>query len=361
MGVSQAFRANYREAREHFLETARAAGAQHVEYRHPFRGPSGETLATDVAWVGPTGARRVLVTMSGTHGVEGLAGSGIQTAALAGDPYRGLPQDTAVVLIHALNPWGFAWERRTNEQGIDVCRNFVDFRVPLPHNSAFDEFARDLVPEQWEGESRERADQNLGAYIGKAGIDQFREDLATGQFHHWFAPFFGGWAPSWSNRTLRHILREQLANVREIVLLDYHTGLGERGAGQILGFHEPGEVGDELGRACFGERFVSLFGGESIAYPTIGDIAVPVREELGRARCLAGAYEFGTVTAPEVFQALRGDHWLHTYGSFDSPFAGPIKQDIRRAFYCDDDAWRESIFGLAVAAETDALEMLARS
>ena len=33
---------------------------------------------------------------------------------------------TAVVLIHMLNPWGAAWQRRHNEDNIDLNRSFVD-------------------------------------------------------------------------------------------------------------------------------------------------------------------------------------------------------------------------------------------
>ena len=48
---------------------------------------------------------------SGIHGVEGHAGSALQQlwlAVFAGDP----PADTGVLLVHALNPYGFAHGRR---------------------------------------------------------------------------------------------------------------------------------------------------------------------------------------------------------------------------------------------------------
>ena len=35
------------------------------------------------------------------------------------------PPDVALVLIHAVNPYGFSWIRRTNEHNVDQNRNFL--------------------------------------------------------------------------------------------------------------------------------------------------------------------------------------------------------------------------------------------
>jgi octopine/nopaline transport system ATP-binding protein len=77
-----AFASDYTLARAHFLDAAKAAGAQLTVYEHPQQGPSGEPLFTDVAWLGSSNAKSVFVVVSGTHGVEGIGGSGAQTAWL---------------------------------------------------------------------------------------------------------------------------------------------------------------------------------------------------------------------------------------------------------------------------------------
>src|SRR5690606_25975695 len=76
MHPSRHFSASYQEARSHFLDAARSVGAETRACVNPVAGPAGETLATDVLRVGPADAERVLVTISGTHGVEGYCGSG---------------------------------------------------------------------------------------------------------------------------------------------------------------------------------------------------------------------------------------------------------------------------------------------
>src|SRR5690606_7467655 len=97
------FASDYSDARARFR---RACGARTVALPLSVRGPSGEALAIDVAWLGPRTARRVVLVTSGLHGVEGFAGSAVQCALLATPP--ALAPDCALVLVHALNPWGFA-------------------------------------------------------------------------------------------------------------------------------------------------------------------------------------------------------------------------------------------------------------
>src|SRR5205085_1802617 len=92
--------------------------------------------------VGGAAASKGLVLVSGTHGVEGFLGSACQTGWLRGDAFR-VPNDTAVILVHALNPYGFAWCRRVTHENVDLNRNFLDYEaldaaaVGPPENSAY--------------------------------------------------------------------------------------------------------------------------------------------------------------------------------------------------------------------------------
>jgi hypothetical protein len=124
------FAADYSEAREKFLSAARIAGATHHRYDNPTKGPRGEALSTDVAQLGPEDASKIVMTISSTHGVEGYCGSGFQVDWLTSVGAAGLPKDTAAVMVHAINPYGFAWTRRVTEEGNDLNRNYVDHSKP---------------------------------------------------------------------------------------------------------------------------------------------------------------------------------------------------------------------------------------
>src|SRR5260221_7635277 len=167
MKTSEYFSADYAEARRKFREAAQGAGAR-VESRvnDASRGPAGEALAPDVAWLGPKDAARVLVTISGTHGAEGFAGAGIQTGSFLAGFARELPQATALLAIHAINPYGFAWMRRVTEGNVDLNPNFLDHRPPLPENAGYVALAHAICPAEWNASARAAAQAPLDAHQG---------------------------------------------------------------------------------------------------------------------------------------------------------------------------------------------------
>ena len=136
---TDAFSANYEQAREKFLLAAQEAGLPVEQHLHPFRGPRGEDLSMDVVRDGPADARALLVVTSACHGVEGFAGSAVQVACLRDAGWRGYAhaREVAVLYVHALNPWGFAHLRRVTHEKVDLNRNFVDFSHPLPANDGY--------------------------------------------------------------------------------------------------------------------------------------------------------------------------------------------------------------------------------
>ena len=169
MPIADYFSADYSQARERFCAAAASAGAHLSRYPLPqHSGPQGEALSIDVARLGPESATDALVVLSGTHGVEGLAGAGCQVGFLIDRLYQALPSSACVLLVHALNPHGFAWLRRVNEDNIDLNRNFIDFSQP-PSSTAYEPLHPWLVPTEWEGDARARADAALQQYVTRTG------------------------------------------------------------------------------------------------------------------------------------------------------------------------------------------------
>ena len=103
----------YGAARDAVLAAGQRAGAEATAFPHPTPGRLGEELAIDVLTIGPADAESVLLVVSGTHGVEGYAGSALQRWWLD-ERSTARPVDVRVVIVHALNPVGFWWVRRVN-------------------------------------------------------------------------------------------------------------------------------------------------------------------------------------------------------------------------------------------------------
>src|SRR5580698_6669977 len=105
------FENSYKEARDKFLQAASDCRAEITHHQFPLKSFSEPELFVDIARIGLPAAKRVMVIISGTHGIEGFCGSACQTAWLESSP--GSEQhEITTYLIHALNPSGFASFRR---------------------------------------------------------------------------------------------------------------------------------------------------------------------------------------------------------------------------------------------------------
>ena len=182
MTAAAHFSASYADARSKFLAAARTGGADLSSHVNPHKGPDGGELATDVARLGPPDARRLLVAMSGTHGAEGFCGSGIQTGWLREGRFASLPSDTAILLIHAINPFGFAWVRRVNEDNIDLNRNFIDHNRPYPENAGYRELRDFICPSKWDPASLARSQEALHAYATQHSPVELQAAIMNGQY-----------------------------------------------------------------------------------------------------------------------------------------------------------------------------------
>ena len=146
MTVKLFFPHHYGAARTGFIAAAEAAELGITSrLLGGIKAADGGPLFLDTAWAGRRDARRALLLISGTHGVEGYFGSGVQTGLLRQGLAAQVPQDCKLVLLHALNPYGFSFDRRANEANADINRNFVDHAHP-PANTEYDVLAEAAAP-----------------------------------------------------------------------------------------------------------------------------------------------------------------------------------------------------------------------
>jgi hypothetical protein len=144
--MAAVFSPTYAQARQRFLDAAAARGLPVQTHPLQLPGIDGETLATDVVIDGDPDAPLLVMTTSACHGVEGYAGSAIQAGLLRrGGPPRGV----AVLHVHAVNPHGFSFGRRVTQENVDLNRNFISFRPPLPDNPGYAQIHDLLLPASW--------------------------------------------------------------------------------------------------------------------------------------------------------------------------------------------------------------------
>lgn len=337
--VSECFSQTYFEAREKFLK---AAGSV-ISYQSPSLGPSGEKLFTDVAWFGHPSARHVGVLISGTHGVEGYCGSAGQIDWIRRGGPASLSPGQAMLLVHALNPYGFAWNRRVTEEGCDVNRNFIDFDQPIPHNSGYDDLADHLVPAALEGPVFDRSEDAIRRFREERGETAFQIARKSGQYRHPDGVFFGGFGPSHARKTLEQIAEQYDLRSRDlVVIVDAHTGLGPFGYGELQTEQPSGPSGFERALAMFGRSVTSPDLGTSSSVPINGSIDEYWQRLLGEKHVYV-ALEFGTFDPENGRRVLREDHWLAKNPDADPAIASAIRLRIREHYDPRSSDWRELV------------------
>ena len=359
MNSADSFSADYPEARAKFLQAASDAGGALDSMAHPERGPDGGDLATDIAWFGPKDATGVLVMISGTHGVEGFCGSGAQIDWLRRGGAASLPADTAVLMIHAVNPYGFAWLRRVTHENVDLNRNWIDFGGQPPGNGGYDELADAICPTEWTPEAQAASLQVLGGYIAKNGMMAMQQAISGGQYKHPKGVFFGGAGPTWSRNTQTAIFDHYLKGAARVGIIDYHTGLGPWGYGEQIITDKVASPGFDRARKWYGGIVTSPSSGTSTSADIVGDGLAAAPIILAHAEVTGMALEVGTQETMTVLNALRADAWLHAHGDLQSEQGKAIKAQIRDAFYGDADDWKGMVAGQSLLAVKQALAGLA--
>jgi len=352
------FPSDYRTAREAFVAAAEAAELGITSRVHPrMHGADGKPLFMDVATAGPREAKRAMLLISGTHGVEGYFGSGVQTGLLRQGLARRLPKGAKLVLLHALNPFGFSWNRRVNEHNADINRNFVDHANP-PDNPAYDSLADAIAPRTVSPAAMKKANARLGKYAAEHGPFALQEAISKGQYRHPDGIYFGGTGESWSAQMLKDVFREELRDVEDLTVIDFHTGLGDCGASEMITEDLPGSPAYVRARELWGDLVQSSEAAESISPPLCGTIDSAVGLWMKGKQLTFAALEVGTQSLRDVFDALRHDNWLHAHAQLEHRNARAIKRRIRAAFYPDTDEWKRKVWKSADSVVASALAAL---
>jgi len=337
------FAADYAGAHARFRHACdRHEHSGYREFVYRQTGPDKEKLVTATAWLGNKNASRVLVLQSATHGVEGFCGSAIQVDCLDYFIESKLPDDLAILFIHALNPHGFAWLRRVNEDGIDLNRNFVDFNQPLPVNEGYRTLAKDILPES-ESEFA-AASERLKLKQQEMGRVAYEKAMSGGQYEFADGLFYGGQSASQSRLYLEEIFHAyQLHKRKKIAVLDFHTGLGPFGYGEAICDHPPGSAGVKWAKRVYGDSVTEPALGSSSSVPKLGLVDYFWQESLGDRVCFI-TLEFGTYAIENLFEVLRHDHLLHRQAlKWNDRKTQKVKQAISNHFYPATVDWQEMV------------------
>lgn len=354
--VLQYFSSTYALARKKFLSAAQSADAELITFENPVKGVEGEGLFTDVALLGDASAPSILVLCSGTHGVEGYCGSAIQTGLLRDGIADQLPADVRIVMIHALNPYGFSHLRRFNEDNVDLNRNFIDHQGAHPQNPAYDALYGSINPRADSRLQRDIAFLRLLLERLIKGKKTLKVAIAEGQYTHPTGLFYGGTFETWSNSTLRTIAERHLTGAQRVAFVDIHTGLGPFGHAELICRFPPESKPYQRMASWWGARVTPAQVSKAASASLTGTTTIAVAKMLLETEVTAVTLEFGTVGPIKVLRAMQAENWLHHHGGVSGGNASLIKPRMKQVYYPETDEWKRRVWeqGQLVAGQAIA-------
>ncbi len=224
--IKKYFSEDYFEAREKFRNATKnlITWSEKIE----------DGLTVDFAF-SDSGKDKLIIIVSGVHGVEGYAGSALQIYYMD-KIFSQFKNSFSVLLIHAYNPYGFRNNRRVNESNVDLNRNcLTNYKSDGAVDSKFKELflkhkkifspgcprKNNLIEES-------KYSVVLAKVLLKHGIEGAIQAGSLGQNLYPEGVGFIGLREEKSTKIFKETIDKFTRNYKKTILLDIHTGLGKR-------------------------------------------------------------------------------------------------------------------------------------
>lgn len=335
------FSPDYHTARRRFRLAVAESDALLEHHRLVLEQCPEADLSIDVAFIGSDAPDWTLVVSSGLHGVEGFFGSAVQLALLAQiGSGRVLADNGRIVLVHAINPYGFHFLRRVNEENVDLNRNFLcDGQQYQGRPDGYDHLFDFLNPRSAPTMFDSYWLKGL-ALLLRVGLPTLKACIVTGQYDFAKGVFYGGQKASLSTCVMQTNYKRWLGGASRAVHADFHTGLGKFGTYKLL---LPAGTSDlNWFRTWFGDECVEETIDENgTAYRSTGTMGQWLNQHFKDLDYRFYNAEFGTYSAMRTLEAVRAENRAHFYSPAGSRAQARAKARIKRFFCPDSKTWRQ--------------------
>jgi hypothetical protein len=335
-------------------------------------------LTVDYAYLPATQRRsKLLVITTGIHGAEGFAGSAFLDLFVRERLGQLDLRNTGVLLVHAINPYGFSHLQRPDESNRDLNRNAdTDPALFQTQNAAYDKIARVVEPrgKNWGPLATQlRVFVGLGKrlvlpqWLGGMSSQDLRGALAAGQYKHPDGLFYGGQTFAPQLQALAALARPIVGSYDRVLHMDVHTGLGPKNqlqvmSGQIVSQDSKKLIQTVFDRGKDGSTYVLADGNTPGDYPTHGDI-IDLMTKLRRpdAGGASVTLEFGTRGNGPLAQlgsvaAMTAENQGRHHGFISRRAEAKVKRRYQDLFNPRDEAWRNGVIDKSRVVITTVLD-----
>lgn len=341
------FPEEYQHARSLFVDAAENAGFRHMRYKISHE--ENPELYQDYAFL-RRNPKKLLIQISGVHGIEGYMGSAIQRALLE---EKISDEGPSLLFVHALNPFGMALYRRANGENVDLNRNFR--KGPAKPNPDYEYFNSYLNPtsrlEFYTGVVKGFANRHR---IGRARTNQA---VAAGQVKFPKGLFYMGERVQREVFLLQEFLRAHGKDAEEVVVIDLHSGLGAFGDENLFVDRDSEPTAPEFFTTAF-DRPVSAADPNAGFYKNQGPLSEAIKDALPMAKMLYALQEFGAHSAGFTLNALREENFEWHVRPAGAERPESIRSSMLEAFLPRNTAWRENVLKTGILRWKQALAAL---
>jgi hypothetical protein len=329
--------------------------------------PAKQDLTIDTAYIASADGsaynspnQRLVILQSGIHGPEAFGGAAVQRLVFEKHLPRLRQAGFDVLMIHAVNAWGFKNLRRVDGNNVDLNRNFSPGDPTLPYSRVNRDYPslRYLAERQspvgsvwWQSFLLDF--RTFLAYAGH-GFDPayIGNGLHAGQYAAPEGFEFGGSQPAQQTRFWNERIKPIMARYTgEIVLLDLHTGLGP--ANTLTVFSGEGWPPARVAAlrafvAGIGDPGIRMQAPSESSYQSSGDVIDFVPTLRPAAPVIAVTLEWGTLGEGTIASLVSNtrmilEHQAHFHGCATPTVCEEVQRDFVDMFNPDDATFRASV------------------
>ena len=361
----------YAPAREAFVRKAdalaeRFSGVERLTI--PVASAQVPNLSVDGVYVpAQRTPQRLLILVAATHGVEGPAGSAVMR--LFADEFMtpAALADTGVLLLHGLNPFGFATQRRVTEQNIDLNRNAAQTpALYLSDNAGYplvDPLINPRTPADTGASEHRFFLLRAAALLARHGMGPLRQAVLQGQYAEPRGIYYGGSALAPQLEALAPALRRIVNTYPLSMSLDLHTGYGARGRLHVF-LNPPSDPRVRQGLETVFQGHPIDWGSGQDFYTVTGDVSGWIGSLRERGTHLPGVFEWGTMDSQGTLGAIKSLHISVLenqgvqHGWASDAERDRIQRDFVEMFNPSSPAWRTRVIATSRQLLTQVMARL---
>jgi predicted deacylase len=352
------FPRNYSDSREKFI----GLGKRHLHATQTsFLVPSStdNDLFVDALWLPPRKTtKNIFVISSGVHGSEAYTGSAVQQMLLS--EFSGHHDNSGILFIHAVNPYGFKHHTRNTQNHVNMNRNFIYdeqlFKLRRPSLEGLQDFVEPRLPVSSDKALllEKMRMQDSQVYFDHLSMNELIKIICPGQFEDPKKLEFGGFAREPQTNFIIDLLKKYLPRFENIWLCDLHTGLGDRYKLHLLAGENPRAMNRHLFSQVYkADEDLALYEFTNNQtdgfYKTYGDFnSIFGFLSNDQQKVVAMTFEYGTLGHSKENQIDSLSRWLlehqgSHYGFRSQEIKDHVLAALLEKFYPSETHWREQV------------------